>query len=101
VIDIPFHKQEDSPREPWVSSRRDLLAMGSAAGIVGILGTQPAAAPPTWSAGRPTGEADVRHFGARGDTASDHTGAKAYWFSAAGSAKNNRTSRSEKGRIAP
>lgn len=69
------NQEGDNPREPWISSRRNLLTMGSAAGIAGILGTNPAAAAPIRKGELAAREANVRSFGARGDAASDDTAA--------------------------
>ena len=68
-------QQGDNRRQPWVSSRRNLLAMGSAAGIAGILGTHPATAAPVRQGEQAAHEINVRSFGARGDAASDDTAA--------------------------
>ena len=78
-MDTPVHsdanQQGDNPRQPSVSSRRNLLAMGSAAGIAGILGANPAAAVPFQTKEPAAHEVDVRSFGARGDADSDDTSA--------------------------
>ena len=72
-------EQAETPRQPWISSRRNLLATGAAAGIAGILGTPPAAAAPIAAPiqdkPQTVPEANVRNFGARGDATADDTAA--------------------------
>ncbi|HEY1803996.1 MAG TPA: glycosyl hydrolase family 28-related protein [Terracidiphilus sp.] len=67
--------QGDDPCQPRISSRRNLLAMGSAAGMAGILEVNARAAAPTRSGEQATHEINVRSFGAQGDAASDDTAA--------------------------
>ena len=62
-----FEEQAEAPRQSWISSRRNLLAMGSAAGIAGLFGTHPASAAPIQDKPQTAPEANVRNFGARGD----------------------------------
>src|SRR6266567_1960478 len=68
-------EQEETPRQPWISSRRNLLATGTAAGIAGMLGTHPALAAPIQDKPQTTPEVNVRSFGARGDGSADDTAA--------------------------
>ena len=68
-------EQAETPRQPWFSSRRNLLATGAAAGIAGILGTKPAAAAPTENKPQTAHEANVRNFGASGDATANDTAA--------------------------
>lgn len=68
-------EQEQTPRQTRVSSRRNLLAVGTAAGIAGMLRTHPASAAPIENKPQTANEANVRNFGARGDAATDDTAA--------------------------
>jgi Pectate lyase superfamily protein len=73
-MDTP-NQQEETLIEPRVSSRRNLLAMGTAAGIAGLMAPHPALAAPTQDKPQSTHEANVRNFGARGDAVADDTAA--------------------------
>ena len=68
-----LNEQEETARQPWTSSRRNLLAVGTAAGIAGVLGMHPASAESTENKPQTAHEANVRNFGARGDAATDDT----------------------------
>src|ERR1700676_3203917 len=70
-----LEEQEEAPRQPRISSRRNVLATGAAAGIGGFLGTQPASAAPIQDQPQTAHEANVRSFGARGDAVDDDTAA--------------------------
>ncbi|HEY2471446.1 MAG TPA: glycosyl hydrolase family 28-related protein [Terracidiphilus sp.] len=69
------NQPEENSFEPWVSSRRNLLAKGGFAGLAGILGSHSAAAAPILKGEQAAHEANVRIFGARGDTTSDDSAA--------------------------
>ena len=66
-------EQEEIQRQRRISSRRNLLAGGAAAGIAGMLGTHSAAA--IQDKPRTVPEANVRSFGAHGDASADDTAA--------------------------
>src|SRR6266567_9115648 len=68
-------EQEEIPRQQWISSRRNLLARGAAAGITGMMGMNPTAAAPIQDKPPTFPEASVRSFGARGDASADDTSA--------------------------
>lgn len=68
-------EKTQTPRESGISSRRNLLAMGTAVGFAGILGTRTSAATPGQDKAQTMPEANVRNFGARGDAATDDTAA--------------------------
>jgi hypothetical protein len=72
-MDMPNEHEE--LRQPWRSSRRNLLAVGTAAGIAGFLGTHPASAASSQDKPHTAPEANVRNFGARGNAADDDTAA--------------------------
>jgi hypothetical protein len=67
--------EHEELRQPWRSSRRNLLAVGTAAGIAGFLGTHPASAASSQDKPQTAPEANVRNFGARGNAADDDTAA--------------------------
>ena len=71
-MDMP-DAQDQAPQPSWLSSRRNLLAAGAAAGIGGFLGIQPASAAPIQDKTQAIHEANVRNFGARGDGSADDT----------------------------
>ena len=66
---------EETRRRPWISSRRNLLASGAAAGISGLVATHPVWAAPVQDRPPSAHEANVRNFGARGDALGDDTAA--------------------------
>jgi hypothetical protein len=68
-----LEEQAETPRQPWISSRRNLLGMGTAVGIAGFLGTHPASAATIRNNPQTATEANVRNFGARGDATADNT----------------------------
>jgi Pectate lyase superfamily protein len=68
-------EQAETPRQPWVSSRRNMLATGAVAGIAGFLGTRPASAAPIQNNPQTVPGANVRSFGASGDGSADDTAA--------------------------
>jgi hypothetical protein len=67
-------EQEEIQCQRRISSRRNLLAGGAAAGIAGMLGTYSAAAT-IQDKPRTVPEANVRSFGAHGDASADDTAA--------------------------
>jgi hypothetical protein len=71
----PHLPTNEELRQPWRSSRRNLLAVGTAAGIAGFLGTHPASAASSQDKPQTAPEANVRNFGARGNAADDDTAA--------------------------
>jgi hypothetical protein len=70
-----LEEQGATPGQSQVSSRRNLLATGAAAGIAGILGTHPGLAAPIENHPQTGHAANVRNFGARGDASADDTAA--------------------------
>ena len=73
-MDMP-DEQQQTPRQPWLSSRRNLLAVGAAAGVGGFLGSHPASGAPIQDKSQTVPASNVRSFGARGDASADDTAA--------------------------
>jgi len=73
-MDMP-DEQQQTPRQPWLSSRRNLLAVGAAAGVSGFLGAHPASGAPIQDKSQTVPASNVRSFGARGDASVDDTAA--------------------------
>jgi len=75
-MDTPVQKstQEQDEISPAFTSRRNLLSMGTAASLAGLLGTSAASAAPA-SREQSLHEINVKNFGARGDGATDETAA--------------------------
>lgn len=74
-MDAPLHdetQEKEAARGAVFASRRNLLAMGTAAGIAGLLGSPSASAAPIHRE-QNVYEIDVRHLGAHGDGATDDT----------------------------
>src|SRR5579859_3894386 len=71
----PVDEQAETLRQPWISSRRNLLGMGAAAGITGILGMCPSAAAANQDKPHSALDANVRSFGAHGDASANDTAA--------------------------
>jgi hypothetical protein len=71
----PLNEPAETPRQPWISSRRNLLGLGTAAGIAGFLGIPPTSAASIQNKLQTVPEANVRGFGAHGDASADDTAA--------------------------